>query len=65
MKEVNDIKKVERLKSIVVCNYFGIYKVIRRISKRVGNKIVFVDVEIVGEIKNNKFVEYLYLVFVG
>lgn len=56
MKEVNDIKNVERLKSIVVRNYFGIYKVIRRISKRVGNKIIFVDVEIFGEIKNNKFV---------
>ncbi|WHL49649.1 hypothetical protein HYE36_06280 [Mycoplasmopsis bovis] len=65
MKEASDIKKVERPKSTVVRNYFGTYKVIRRTSKRVGNKIIPVDVEIVGEIKNNKFVEYLHPIPVG
>lgn len=65
MKEASDIKKVERPKSTVVRNYFGTYKVIRRTSKRVDNKIIPVDVEIVGEIKNNKFVEYPHPVPVG
>lgn len=53
----DDILKVERPKSTRVKESFGRYLVIKRTSKRVGNRVVPVELGTIGEIINGQYVE--------
>ncbi|WP_051067126.1 hypothetical protein [Mycoplasma yeatsii] len=53
-----EIRQVERPKNTVVKDYFGKYKVVKRTSKYVNGKAIPVDLEIVGEIIDFKFVPF-------
>jgi len=52
-----EILAVERPKSTRVLYSFGRYLVIKRTSKRVGKKVVPVDLGTIGEIKDGKYIE--------
>ena len=58
MRIPQEIKDVPRPKNTVIRDYFGVYKVVKRTSKYINKKPIPIDIAILGEIKDLKYVPF-------